>query len=161
MKKYIVTATAPATAEITVFAECREEAIDKAESMIDMGKALDFSVDILDADDVDLSAKEYNASVANGPASDTPELKPYLVTLEATSVKEVSIKAVSPEAAEELARQMYFNSDVLDFSDEDVERVVATVMTEDDDDDEDALIGLLYAIFGDEEKKNGKPHVAS
>ena len=54
MKKFIVTATAPATAKITVSAECREEAIDKAESMIDMGKALDFSVDILDADDVEL-----------------------------------------------------------------------------------------------------------
>ena len=161
MKKYIVTATAPATAEITIFAECRDEAIDKAESMIDMGKALDFSVDILDADDVDLSAREYNASAANDHASDTPELKPYLVTLEATSVKEVPIKAVSPEAAEELVRQMYFNSDVLDFSDEDVERVVATVTTKDDDDDEDALIGLLYAIFRDEEQKNGKPHVAS
>ena len=58
MKKFIVTATAPANAKITVSAECREEAIDKAESMIDMGKALDFSVDILDADDVELSAKE-------------------------------------------------------------------------------------------------------
>ena len=160
MKKFIVTATAPATAKITVSAECREEAIDKAESMIDMGKVLDFSVDILDADDVELSAKEADTPTANGLASDTPALKPYLVTLEATSVKEVPIKAVSAEAAEELVRQMYFNSDVLDFSDEDVERVVATVMTEDAEDDEDALIGLLYAIFGDEEK-NGKPKLAN
>ena len=160
MKKFIVTATAPATAEIVVSAECREEAIDKAESMIDMGKALGFSVEILDADDVDFSAREINASAANGPAADIPELKPYLVTLEATSVKEVPIKAVSPEAAEELVRQMYFNSDVLAFSDEDVERIVATVKTEDEDDDEDALMGLLYTIFGDEEK-NGKPHFAS
>ena len=160
MKKYIVTATAPATAEITVFAECREEAIDKAESMIDMGKALDFSVDILDADDVELSAKEADQPTVGDLASDTPALKPYLVTLEATSVKEVPIKAVSAEAAEELVRQMYFNSDVLDFSDEDVERVVATVMTEDAEDDEDALIGLLYAIFSDGEK-NGKPKLAN
>lgn len=160
MKKYVVTATAPATAEITVSAKCREEAIDKAESMIDMGKPLDFSVDILDADDVELSAREVNATAANAPDSVTPELKPYMVTLEAISVKEVPINAVSPEAAEELVRQMYFNSDVLDFSDEDVERVVATVTTEDDDDDEDALIGLLYAIFSDEER-NSKPHIAS
>ena len=159
MKKYVVTATAPATAEITVSARCREEAIDKAESMIDMGKPLDFSVDILDADDVELSAREVNATAANAPDSVTPELKPYMVTLEATSVKEVPINAVSPEAAEELVRQMYFNSDVLDFSDEDVERVVATVVAEDDD-DEDALMGLLYAILGDEEK-NSKPHFAS
>ena len=35
MKKFIVTATAPATAKITLSAECREEAIDKAESIID------------------------------------------------------------------------------------------------------------------------------
>ena len=55
---------------------------------------------------------------------------------------------------------MYFNSDVLDFSDEDVERVVATVIPEDDEDDEDALIGLLYAIFGDGEK-NGNPKAAN
>lgn len=160
MKKFIVTATAPATAKITVSAECREEAINKAESMIDMGKALDFSVDILDADDVELSAKEADQPTVGDLASDTPALKPYLVTLEATSVKEVPIKAVSVEAAEELVRQMYFNSDVLDFSDEDVERVVATVMTEDPEDDEDALIGLLYAIFGDEEK-NGNPKLAN
>ena len=160
MKKFIVTATAPATAKITVSAECREDAIDKAESMIDMGKALDFSVDILDADDVELSAKEADTPAVNRLASDAPVLKPYLVTLEATSVKEVPIKAVSAEAAEELVRQMYFNSDVLDFSDEDVERVVATVMTEDEEDDEDALIGLLYAIFGDEEK-NGKLKTAN
>ena len=159
MKKYVVTATAPATAEITVSAKCREEAIDKAESMIDMGKPLDFSVDILDADDVELSAREVNSTAANAHDSVSPELKPYLVTLEATSVKTVSIKAVSPEAAEELVRQMYFNSNVLDFSDEDVERVVATVMAEDDGDDE-ALMGLLYAIFGDDEK-NSKPHFAS
>jgi len=155
MKKYVVTATVPATAKITVSAECREEAIDKAESMIDMGKALDFSVDILDADDVELSAKEADTPAVDGLATDAPVLKPYLVTLEATSVKEVPIKAISAEAAEELVRQMYFNSDVLDFSDEDVERVVATVMSDDDEADEDALIGLLYAIFGDEEK-NGK-----
>ena len=155
MKKFIVTATAPATAKITVSAECREEAIDKAESMIDMGKALDFSVDILDADDVELSAKEAYQPTVGDLASDTPSLKPYLVTLEATSVMEVPIKAVSAEAAEELVRQMYFNSDVLDFSEEDVERVVATVIPEDDEDDEDALIGLLYAIFGDEER-NGE-----
>ena len=160
MKKFIVTATAPAAAKITVSAECREEAIDKAESMIDMGKALDFSVDILDADDVELSAKEADQPTVGDLASDTPALKPYLVTLEATSVKEVPIKAVSAEAAEELVRQMYFNSDVLGFSDEDVERVVATVMTEDDEDDEDALIGVLYAIFGDEEK-NGNPKLAN
>ena len=159
MKKYVVTATAPATAEITVSARCREEAIDKAESMIDMGKPLDFSVDILDADDVELSPREVNSPAANAPDSVTPELKPYMVTLEATSIKEVPIKAVSPEAAEELVRQMYYNSDVLDFSDEDVERVVATVVAEDEDDD-DALMGLLYAIFGDEEK-NDKPHFVS
>lgn len=159
MKKFVVTATAPATAEITVAARCREEAIDKAESMIDMGKPLEFSVDILDADDVELSAREVNSTAANAPDSVTAELKPYMVTLEATSIKEVPIKAVSPEAAEELVRQMYFNSDVLDFSDEDVERVVATVVAEDDD-DEDALMGLLYAIFGDEEK-NDKPHFVS
>lgn len=159
MKKYVVTATAPATAEITVSARCREEAIDKAESMIDMGKPLEFSVDILDADDVELSAREVNSTAANAPDSVTLELKPYMVTLEATSIKEVPIKAVSPEAAEELVRQMYYNSDVLDFSDEDVERVVATVVAEDEVDD-DALMGLLYAIFGDEEK-NDKPHFVS
>ena len=114
---------------------------------------------ILDADDVELFAREVNSTAANGLATDAPVLKPYLVTLEATSVKEVPIKAVSAEAAEELVRQMYFNSDVLGFSDEDVERVVATVVAEDDD-DEDALMGLLYAILDDEEK-NSKPHFAS
>ena len=159
MKNYIVFASTPAVAEVTVSGENEADAINKVKAMIDAGEEIGFGADCWDSGDVEFSALELNSE--KGEDTTKQVLKPYTVILEATSRKEVSVKAITPEAAEELARQMYFNSDVLDFSDEVVERVVATVTTEDDDDDEDVLIGLLYAIFGDEEKKNGKPHVAS
>lgn len=51
----------------------------------------------------------------------------YVVTLEATSYKEVPISAASEEAALELAHDMYFNSGVLEFVDDDVVEITAGI----------------------------------
>lgn len=51
----------------------------------------------------------------------------YVVTLEATSYKEVPISADSEEAALELAHDMYFNSGVLEFVDDDVVEITAGI----------------------------------
>ena len=59
-------------------------------------------------------------------------LKPYVVNLEAASVKEVPVNAASPEAAEKLAFEMYNTSDVLDFNDADVISVTPKVVEVED-----------------------------
>jgi hypothetical protein len=51
----------------------------------------------------------------------------YVVTLEATSYKEVPISAASEEAALELAHEMYFNCGVLEFGDDDVIEITAGI----------------------------------
>ena len=133
MKKYVVTAIVPAAAEVTVTGENRADAIDKVKGMIDIGGGLDFIVDIEDSDDVDFSVKEVKPEMQICGNSAKPELKRYMVVLEATSVKEVPIKAVSPKAAEALAKEMYFTSDVIDFTDADVIRVRPTVVSDEKD----------------------------
>lgn len=149
MKKYVVTAIVPATAEVTVTGENRADAVDKVKGMIDIGGGLDFTVDIVNSDDVDFSVKELKQKpVAN---SAKPELKRYIVVLEATSVKEVPIKAVSPEAAEALAKEMYFTSDVIDFTDADVIRVTPSVELDEEDTEaadmaDDLMTGLVKLI---------------
>ena len=65
----------------------------------------------------------------------------YVVTLEATSYKEVPISAASEEAALELAHEMYFNSGMLEFSDDDVVEITAGIKDDDANDiDEDEPI---------------------
>lgn len=63
----------------------------------------------------------------------------FMVALEATSYKEIPIRACSENEALELARDMYFNTDTIEFTDEDVEAVSASVI---DDDTEDTDGGI-------------------
>ena len=58
----------------------------------------------------------------------------YVVTLEATSYKEVPVSAASEEAALELAHEMYFNSGELEFSDDDVIEITAGIKADDTND---------------------------
>lgn len=60
----------------------------------------------------------------------TPPLNDYTIVMEAASYKEVPIKAVSPETALELVREMYLTTDALDFNDGDVTELKMTVQTE-------------------------------
>lgn len=55
----------------------------------------------------------------------------YVVTLEATSYKEVHISAASEEAALELANEMYFNSGALEFNDNNVVEITASIKDDD------------------------------
>jgi hypothetical protein len=68
----------------------------------------------------------------------------YVVTLEATSYKEVPVSAASEEAALELAHEMYFNSGVLEFGDDDVVEITASIKDDDAHDiiEEENLDGL-------------------
>ncbi len=50
-------------------------------------------------------------------------MKTYEVTLMATSYKTVEISAESEQQAKSLAHDMYFHTDALDFTDEDVEEL--------------------------------------
>ncbi len=63
----------------------------------------------------------------------------FMVALEATSYKEIPIRACSENEALELARDMYFNTDTIEFTDEDVEAVSASVI---DDGTKDADDGI-------------------
>jgi len=63
---------------------------------------------------------------------EAPRLRPYTVVLKASSYKEVPVKAISPDAAQELVRQMYFTGGVIDFTDEDVVSIESSVDGEDE-----------------------------
>ena len=131
MKKFLVFASTPAVAEINVSGENESDAINKVKAMIDAGEEVGFDADYWDSGDVEFSALELEAEK------------------EATSHKEVAIKAISPEAAEALAKEMYFNSDVLDFTDADVIRVRPIVVTDEekeDDKGDELMTGLVKLI---------------
>ena len=57
-----------------------------------------------------------------------PELKPHVVHLTATSVKDVFVDAHSPADAEAFVKELYFHTDILDFTDEDVVEVNSSVV---------------------------------
>jgi len=61
----------------------------------------------------------------------TANLQPFTVVLKATSYKEVPVNAVSSDAAQELVREMYFRSDAIEFTDDDVTSIESFVDGED------------------------------
>ena len=65
-------------------------------------------------------------------------LKLFMVALEATSYKEIPIQTHSKSEAMDLVRDMYFKTDAIEFTDDDVESVTASAYDEDaaDIDDE-------------------------
>ena len=149
MKKFLVFASTPAVAEINVSGENESDAINKVKAMIDAGEEVGFDADYWDSGDVEFSALELEAEKAIPENATEQELKSYTIILEATSHKEVAIMAISPEAAEALAKEMYFNSDVLDFTDADVIRVRPIVVTdeeEEDDKGDELMTGFVKLI---------------
>ena len=104
----------------------------KEKVRIDIGGVLDLLSDFLDScesrfmeldEEKPAQDEQLGEKVAN-----SADLKPYVVILEASSVKEVPIKAESPEAAVKLAYEMYSTSDVIDFTDADVISVTPKVL---------------------------------
>ena len=149
MKNYLVSIAHPAIADVCVAANTKEEAIDKAKIMLAYGADIDFEVDIENANDVAFAASELNPEEPTVEAETcTPDLKQFVVSLDAVSHKEIPLHAISAEAALLLAREMYFRTDVLDFTDSDVERVSATVIEneheKEETSDEFADIKLYY-----------------
>ena len=143
MKKFIVFASTPAVAEVNVSGENEDDAINKVKAMIDAGEDVGFDADYWDSGDVEFAVLELDSEEDTGKGAAEPELKRYTVILEANSVKEVPIKAISPEAAAALVRKMYSTSDVIDFTDADVIRVEATVVPDEADTAEQDVIDEL------------------
>ena len=104
----------------------------KEKSRIDIGGVLDLISDFLDSCESRFMEMEEEKptqdELPEEKGADSTELKPYVVILEASSVKEVPIKAESPEAAVKLAYEMYSTSDVIDFTDADVVGVTPKVL---------------------------------
>ncbi len=76
-----------------------------------------------------------------------PGPKCYTVVMEATSVKEVPVKAFSPEAAEAQVMEMYNTCDVLDFTDADVIHVGLTAVPDENASEGDEAMDDLMAGF--------------
>lgn len=131
MKKYMVFAIAPAVAEITVLGENKADAINRVKRMIETGSGADFNMDINDSDDVEFTVLELDPEKDAGENTAKPGLKSYIVEMLASSRKEVPIRAVSPEAAEAIAQEMYCASDMIDFSDADVISVMFSAVPDD------------------------------
>ena len=114
-------------------AEKQKAPSDKKEKVkIDIGGVLDLISDFLDACESRFMEMEKETPSQDEQleekGADSAELKPYVVILEASSIKEVPIKAESQEAAVKLAYDMYSTSDVIDFTDADVVSVTPKVL---------------------------------
>ena len=124
MKDFTVIVGAPGTENMNATQMLKTTPGKKEKVRIDIGGVLDLVSNILDSCEsrfIEMEKKEEKAADPSG-------LKPYMVILEAASVKEVPINAASPEAAEKLAFEMYNTSDVLDFNDADVVSVTPKVV---------------------------------
>ena len=128
MKNYMVGIIAPAYADVFVSAETEEEAIEKVKALLEAGEEPEFDVDTGEPEDLDYEI----LPLEKGADEAAPNLRLFTVMMEATSSKCVPIRAVSEDAALELARKMYFNSDTLDFTNDDVVRVISRVAGFDD-----------------------------
>lgn len=121
MKNYLVGVIAPAYADVFVTAENETEAIEKIKAQIEAGDEPEFEVETGEPEDLVFEILPLEKDSGEG-ASD---LKEFTVTLEAFSTKCVPIRAVSEEAALALAHEMYFNTETLEFTDDDVVRIIA------------------------------------
>ncbi len=145
MKNYCVTITHPAVADLLVEASSRDEAIDKARIMLAYGAGVEFEVNIDDPAKVNIFASEEGGDRAAATQErNCPDLKEFVVALDAISHKEVPLHAASAEAAIAQAREMYFRTDALDFCDGDVERVTATIVEDEAHEKEAIDLKLRY-----------------
>lgn len=121
MKDFTVIVGAP-SAENNKAGEKPKSSPEKKEKVrIDIGSVLDSISDFLDSSENRFIEMENNkAEQSSKETADSSGLKPYVVILEATSVKEVPVNAASPDAAAKLVKEMYDTSDVIDFTDADV-----------------------------------------
>ena len=132
MKDFTVIVGAPSTENKNAAEKPKTSPNKKEKSRIDIGGVLDLISDFLDSCESRFMEMEEEKPTQNElneeKGADSTERKPYVVILEAFSVKEVPIKAESPEAAVKLAYEMYSTSDVIDFTDADVVSVTPKVL---------------------------------
>lgn len=140
MKNYAVTISVPAVGDVVVEAASKDAAIEKARAMLVEGKDISFMWDVCSEE----APSIYAAEMQDGE-NDLSGLRYFIVTMEATSYKEVPVRAVSEAAALELVHDMYFTTDTLDFNDSDVTDVIVSTK-EDRDEELDALITLVQSI---------------
>lgn len=79
-------------------------------------------------------------------------MKDFIITLTATSIKEFSVTAKSIAEADELAHTLFFDTDLLAFSDNDLNEVDVEVK-EIDDDEEDFDVEELFFSASEEQKE--------
>jgi hypothetical protein len=80
-------------------------------------------------------------------------MKDFIITLTATSIKEFAITAESIEEAHELAQTLFFDTDLLAFSDDDLDEVDVEVKEITDDEDEDLDLEELFFSASEEQKE--------
>jgi hypothetical protein len=80
-------------------------------------------------------------------------MKDFIITLTATSIKEFSVTAESIEEAHELAHTLFFDTDLLAFSDDDLNEVDVEVKEITDDEDEDFDLEELFFSASEEQKE--------
>ena len=125
MKKYSVSVFTPTTARLIVDAVGKEEAISKARSLLELGEQPKYELD-----PEDLGIANFYAEPIKSNRAESADLKTYAVRLTAKSVKGIRIAASSPEDAAAIAKKMYWNTDVLDFTDDDIMMIDADVLPE-------------------------------
>ena len=132
MKDFTVILGAPSAENKNAAEKPKTSPNKKEKCRIDIGGILDSISDFLDSCESRFMEMEEEKpaqdELPEEKGADPTERKPYVVILEASSVKEVPIKAESPEAAVKLAYEMYSTSDVIDFTDADVVGVTPKVL---------------------------------
>ena len=132
MKDFTVILSAPSAENKKAAEKGKTSPSKKEKSRIDIGGILDSISDFLDSCESRFMEMEEEKPTQDAlpeeKGADPTERKPYVVILEASSVKEVPIKAESPEAAVKLAYEMYSTSVVIDFTDADVVSVTPKVL---------------------------------
>ena len=80
-------------------------------------------------------------------------MKDFIITLTATSIKEFAITAETFAEAHELAQTLFFDTDLLSFSDDDLDEVDVEVKEITDDEDEDFDLEEMFFSAGEEQKE--------
>jgi Ran GTPase-activating protein (RanGAP) involved in mRNA processing and transport len=82
-------------------------------------------------------------------------MKDFIITLTATSIKEFAITAETFAEAHEIAQTLFFDTDLLSFSDDDLDEVDVEVkeITDDDDEDEDFDLEEMFFSASEEQKE--------
>ena len=80
-------------------------------------------------------------------------MKDFIITLTATSIKKFAVTAETIAEAHELAHTLFFDTDLLAFSDDDLDEVDVEVKEITDDEDDEFDLEELFFSAGEEQKE--------